>query len=123
PLTSFTTSIKHASVNAGGGSIVFEKDYALWMYDVASAKSRKLSVSVLKNNLLQTGRDFSVSGKLTDFDVSPDGKKIAFVSRGELFVCNAEGKFVQLLNNGSAERVSEVKWLSDNRTLLFNQTH
>jgi len=123
PLTSFSTSIKNASVNAEGGSIVFEKDYQLWLYDVATAKSRRLSISVLKNNLLQTGRDFSVSGKVTDFDVAPDGKKMAFVSRGELFVCNAEGKFVQMLNNGSAERVSEVKWLNDSRTLVFNQTY
>ncbi len=122
PLTSFKNSIKHASVNADGGSIVFEKDYQLWLFDVATAKSRKLDISVLKNNLLQTGRDFNVSGKVTEFDISPDGKKIAFVSRGEIFVSNAEGKFIQLLNNGSVERIGELKWLSDNRTLLFNQT-
>ncbi|MBS1566593.1 MAG: PD40 domain-containing protein, partial [Bacteroidetes bacterium] len=49
-------------------------------------------------------------------------KKLAFVSRGELFVSDVEGKFIRCINRGSAERVSEVKWLSDNKTLLFNQT-
>ena len=59
---------------------------------------------------------------MEEFYVSPDGKKLAFVSRGELFVCDIEGKFIQQLNRGSAERVGEVKWMADNRTLLFNQT-
>ena len=44
------------------------------------------------------------------------------MSRGELFVSDAEGKFIMEMQRGSAERVSEVKWLSDNKTLLFNQT-
>jgi len=63
-----------------------------------------------------------VRGNIEDYDVSPDGKKLAFVSRGELFVSDVEGKFIQQVNRGTAERVSEVKWMSDNKTILFNQT-
>ena len=33
-----------------------------------------------------------------------------------------EGKFIQQINKGNAERVAEIKWMSDNKTLLFNQT-
>jgi tricorn protease len=36
-----------------------------------------------------------VNGKIPDFDVSGDGKKIAFVSRGKLFVSDAKGKFIR----------------------------
>ena len=50
-----------------------------------------------------------------------DGKKVAFVSRGELFVADEEGKFIRHLPTGPG-RVKEVKWLKDSRTLLFNQT-
>ncbi|MBK8788150.1 MAG: hypothetical protein IPN43_17070 [Chitinophagaceae bacterium] len=49
-------------------------------------------------------------------------RKLVFVSRGELFVSDVEGKFIQQLNRRSAERVVEVKWMSDNNTPLFNQT-
>ncbi len=48
---------------------------------------------------------------------------MAFISRGELFVSGIEGKFTQAINNIQSERISEVKWMSDNRTLLFVQTH
>ncbi len=121
-LTNFPVSIKNAIVNADGGKVVFEKNYQLWIYDVASGKSSRINISMVRNDILPKERDFNVNGHITAFDISPDGKKMAFVSRGELFVSDVEGKFIEQMERGSAERVSEVKWLDDNRTLLFNQT-
>ena len=121
-LTKFTSSIKSPIVNANGGKVVFEKDYQLWLYDVAGKKAEKLNINITRNNVLQQEKDFNVAGKISAFDVSPDGKKLAFVSRGELFVSDIEAKFIEQVQRGSAERVSEVKWLNDNKTLLFNQT-
>jgi len=121
-LTRFSSSIKTPQVNANGGKVVFERDYQLWLYDVRSDKETKLDISIIRNNTLPKEKDFEVRGNISAFDVSPDGKKLAFVSRGELFVSDVEGKFIQEINRNSGERVKEVKWLSDNRTLLFNQT-
>lgn len=121
-LTGFSSSIKNPSVNASGGKVVFEKDYRLWIYDVASKKANQLDIAISRNNILPKEKDFDVKNNISAFDVSPDGKKLAFVSRGELFVSDVEGKFIMQMQRGSAERVSEVKWLGDNKTLLFNQT-
>ncbi len=121
-LTRFSSSIKTPQVNANGGKVVFERDYQLWLYDVKSDKESKLDISIIRNNTLPKEKDFEVRGNISAFDVSPDGKKLAFVSRGELFVSDVEGKFIQEINRNSGERVKEVVWLSDNRTLLFNQT-
>ena len=92
------------------------------MYNVKNGKSEKISNSVIRNSILPQDRDFNLKGNITDYDISPDGKKMAFTSRGEIFVSYPEGKFVQHINKGSAERAMEIKWLSDNKTLLFNQT-
>ena len=121
-LTRFSSSIKMPQVNANGGKVIFEKDYQLWLYDVKSDKESKLDISIIRNNTLPKEKDFDVRGTIAAFDVSPDGKKLAFVSRGELFVSDVEGKFIKQVNRNSAERVKEVKWLSNNKTLLFNQT-
>lgn len=121
-LTKFSSSIKTPIVNAQGGTIVFEKDYQLWKYDVKSGSESKLNVSIIRNNILPKEKDFDVKANISAFDVSPDNKKLAFVSRGELFVSDIDGKFVQQVKRGSAERVREVKWTSDNKTLVFNQT-
>jgi Tol biopolymer transport system component/C-terminal processing protease CtpA/Prc len=121
-LTRFSSSVKAPQVNANGGRIVFEKDYQLWLYDVKSDKETKLDIAIIRNNILPQEKDFDVKSNISAFDVSPDGKKLAFISRGEVFVSDLEGKFIKMINRGSAERAREIKWMSDNKTLLFNQT-
>jgi Tol biopolymer transport system component/C-terminal processing protease CtpA/Prc len=121
-LTRFPTSIKAPMVNANGGKVVFEKDYQLWLYDVAGKRSQQLEIKLLRNNILAADKDYQVRSNISNFDISPDGKKIAFTSRGEIFVSDVDGKFIQQINRKNAERAREVKWLSDNKTLLFNQT-
>ena len=121
-LTHFDTSIKHPNVSADGTKVVFEKDYQLYIYDVATKQTIKPDVSVGRNAILDAQQEFDVNENISYFDVSPDGKKLAFISRGELFVSDIEGKFIKQMPS-SGERAMEVKWLADNKTLLFNQTH
>mgnify|MGYP001070207705 CR=1 FL=1 len=120
-LTQFDTSIKKPFVSANGAKVIFEKDYQLYIYDTAAKSTKALDISLNTNKILEKEQNFSVENNISYYDVSPDGKKIAFVSRGVLFVSDIEGKFTQQISNGK-ERVMEVKWLKDNRTLLFNQT-
>jgi len=121
-LTNFSSSIKAPQVNANGGKVVFEKDYQLWLYDAKAKKAEKLNISIIRNEVLTAEKDFNVKENINAFDVSPDGKKMAFVSRGELFVSDIDGKFIKKINRSSTERVGEVKWMNDNKTLVFNQT-
>ncbi|KQS41273.1 S41 family peptidase [Pedobacter sp. Leaf194] len=120
-LTNFDTSIKRPFVSANGTTVVFEKDYQLYIYDVATKKTEKVNISTSRNQILTKAQEYDVKGNISGFDVAPDGKKIAFVSRGELFVSDAEGKFIRKITN-SGERAMQCKWLADNKTILFCQT-
>lgn len=121
-LTRFNTSIYNPSVSPDGSVIVFERDYELYKYDIASNRATKIDVTITKNNTLTKSQSFDVKDNISAFDVSPDKKKMAFISRGELFVSDAEGKFVRQIATNNMGRVLEVKWLADNKTLIFNQT-
>jgi len=121
-LTFFDSSIKQPQVSANGAKVVFEKDYQIYLFDTATRKSEKVEINLFLNSTLNLPQEFNVKGKITFFDVSPDGKKFAFVSRGELFVSDIEGKFIRRMPTQPQGRVMEVKWLSDNTTLLYNQT-
>ena len=121
-LTNFTTSIMHPFVSAAGDKVVFEKDFQLYAYDVAKKQAVKIPLQVYKNNTLGTLQGFNVKGKITAFNVSDDGNKLAFISRGKLFVSDTKGKFIKQLNTIPQETVKEVYWLADNKTLLYEQT-
>jgi len=121
-LTTFDTSIKKPFVAANGSKVIFEKDYQLFVYDVATKTSNPITINVNTNKTIDKEQSFSTADEVSFFDISPDGKKIAFVSRGIIFVSDIEGKFVNKITDGK-ERVLEVKWLKDNQNLIFNQTY
>ena len=121
-LTQFNSSIKTPIVSANGAYVVFEKDYQLWWYNIANKKASPLNIQLFRNQILPAQKEYDVRGKIGAMDISPDGKKLAFISRGELFVSDVEGKFIKQINKGNTERAREVKWLADNNTLLFNET-
>ncbi|MEM9665669.1 MAG: S41 family peptidase [Bacteroidota bacterium] len=121
-LTNFPTSIKRPQVSANGQVVVFERDYQLWRYDVSAGQASRVPVQLYSNNTLTLAQDFNVKGALTAFDVAPDHKKLAFVSRGELFVSDLKGQFIRPLPTTPDERVVQVKWLADSQRLLFSQT-
>lgn len=120
-LTSFETSIKSPHVAANGQKIVFEKDYQLYVYDVKTKQTNKIKYTAPSHYKLDKKENFKTE-EISYFDLSPDKEKIAFISRGVLFVSDKKGRFVtEIINNG--ERVMEVKWLKNNVDLLFSQTH
>ena len=120
-LTSFDHSIKYPQVSADGSTVVFEKNYQLWKYDVSSGESTLIPVFLNRNPTLQLPVSFSTTASITGFDVSPDNKKLAFISRGELFVSDTNGEFVRQMPTHTGERVSEVIWVSDDE-LMYTQT-
>ncbi|MFK7812936.1 MAG: S41 family peptidase [Maribacter sp.] len=122
-LTSFETSIGRPQVSANGQSVVFAKDYQVYLYDVTSKKAEKVAIQLTNDSTLDNLQDFNVNGEITDFSVSSDNKKLAFISRGELFVSDVKGKFVKKIPLKNGERIKEVLWLKDNNTLLFSRTH
>jgi tricorn protease len=121
-LTKFETSIYWPKVSANGSKIVFRKDYQIFVYDVASNSTTQPQIKLNKNNTLARQQDFNVKGKITDFDVSPDNKKIALISRGELFISDIKGEFVKKVKTNASQAVGQAVWLKDNKTILFTQT-
>ena len=121
-LTQFDRAIKRPFVSANGESVIFEKDYQLFTYNVATGKTIKLDIQVFKNNILKKDITFRTAGFVRAFDVAPDGKKLAFVVRGELFVSDIKGKFIRQIKTKPDDRIVEVHWMANSKTLLFSQT-
>jgi len=121
-LTNFETSIGRPQVSADGSMIVFTRDYQIWTYNVTAKKSAKCDIRIYATETLQTEIPYNTAGKITAFDISADGKKVSFVSRGRIFVSDLQGKFVREIPTAGNERVIEVRWMKDNATLLYTRT-
>lgn len=121
-LTKFDSAIRRPQVSADGSSIVFRKDYQIFLYKVRGGQAKAIKIDLPRNPVLDKSQRFDVAGQISAFDVSLDGKKLAFVSRGELFVSDIGGKFIRQIPTKSDGRVLQIHWLKDDKSILFNQT-
>ncbi|MCP4320544.1 MAG: hypothetical protein GY787_01535 [Alteromonadales bacterium] len=60
----------------------------------------------------------SLGGKVTEYSISPDGKEVAFVARGEVFVASTEFKTTRAITN-TPQQERSVSFHKDGKTLLY----
>ena len=119
-LTSFDKSVQYPSIAFGGSAIVFLKDYEIHVLEPAAAKVSVPQIQIASGRV-EVRRAFEGQTP-TAADVSPDGKKFALVIRGGLYVSDTKCKFIQKLDTPSDERVDEVVWAEDSKTLFYTRT-
>ena len=83
----------------------------------SSSQPRKLNVTLRSDNSLSDIAVLSVSGG-SDNDMSKDGKQIAFISRGEVFVTSTEYNTVKQITNTAAAE-ADVVFSPDGKTLAY----
>ncbi len=120
-LTSYKESVQYPTISAKGSHIVFLKGYRIHLLEIATGKVTVPAIDIARRPVIP---DMSVDIKRPDaFAISQDGKKLAFSYRGMLFVSDAKGNFVSQLVTPSNERVANVVWASDGKTLYYTRTN
>ncbi len=77
-----------------------------------------LNVNLVAPKVNLDEQSISIAGKADRFAVSPSGKEVAFIARGELFVSSVEfGTTVRLTDTPEQER--SISWFPDNRSIAY----
>ncbi len=79
---------------------------------------KKLSVQIFNDGRAGVTKNVSINGNVTQFALSPNGKEIAFVTRGEIFVTSVEGKQTKRITN-TPQQERMVQWSPDGKTLVY----
>ena len=119
-LTTFNGSVQYPRIAWNGSKIAYLLDYEIHLLDPGSGKDFVPQIVVSAADPA-VRRSFEKQNP-TAGAVSPDGKKLAFAIRGFLYVTDAKGKYFQRLATPDDERVHEVVWGSDNKTLYYTRT-
>lgn len=122
-LTSFGSSIGRPQVSANGSMVVFTLDYEIHAWFSDSHETKKIPVNIFAGRPLAFDKNFNTDGEITHFDISPDNKKIAFVSRGRLFISDIKGEFITGVTTPEKERVLEALWLKDSKNMIIIMTN
>lgn len=116
-LTRFTTNpVRHLSI-ADDNTLSFTQNGEIYTL-VEGQEPKKLSISIQTDNGEPKIKNVPLSGQVSQFELSPDGKQIAYVTRGEIFVASVEGDFTKRITETS-EQEKMVQWSPDSRTLVY----
>ncbi|MFD3002726.1 S41 family peptidase [Pontibacter toksunensis] len=116
-ITNFT---KHPVRNLSGSdkgvlSFTFNGDiYTLQ----PGAQPQKVAIELYSDIRSNHNKIMTVSDNITEMDVSPNGKEVVFVNRGEVFVSSVEGGITKRITN-TPEQERSVSFSPNGRKILY----
>ena len=115
-LTNFTLHpVRFLSM--GGGKLCFGFDGELYTMTEGS-KPQKVNVNIRTQTANNADRFISVSGGVREMSVSPNGKEIAFIARGEVFVTSVDHSYTKRITN-TPEQERFVTWSHDGKGVIY----
>ena len=121
-VTDFTEYDCKFPAHSADGYVVFENGGYIYKYDVRKGAAEKVSIQLADDNVWSRTEYRSGNLAISGYSLSPDGKRVLMVARGDIFSLPAEkGPVVNVSRSpGSHEREAEwspdgsrIAWFSD----------
>lgn len=88
------------------------------IYTLKDGKSQKVDIQIYKDDVTNSIISKKVNGRASGFSVSPDGKEVAFIYRGEVFVTSVEYATTKRITD-TPEQERSVSFSPDGSKLLY----
>ena len=105
-LTNFKAGrVLWANISYDGKQIVFERDFKIWTLDTDNGNAKEVAITLRGLASANVGGRNNFGTEISEFSLSPDGKKIAVVAHGEIFAASSftGGEAVRVTKTAAAE--------------------
>ena len=117
-ITNYTDfDIKFPSL--GNNAIVFEKGGYLYVMDLPSEEIKQINISINSDNIYGRTDWTDASKNMENTSISPDGKRMVAVGRGDVFTVPAETGITRNLSQTSSAHERNAVWSPDGRVVAF----
>jgi Tol biopolymer transport system component/C-terminal processing protease CtpA/Prc len=107
------------SISYDGRTIVFERDFEIWSLDTASGKAARVAITKRGAPSAPAVDHVTLTSGFQDLALSPDGRKVAFSARGEIWASGARDGGDAVRVTRTPARESQVVWLPDSKRVVY----
>jgi len=107
------------TISYDGRTIVFERDFEVWKMDTASGQAAKVPIARRGAAASPAVEHLTLNNGFQDLALSPDGRKAAFVARGEVWAVSSRDGGDAVRVTRTAAREAQVEWLPDSRRIVY----
>jgi Tol biopolymer transport system component len=107
------------SISYDGRAIVFERNFSVWKLDTASGQAAEVRITRRGAPAMPVAEHLRLTDGFQELALSPDGKKIAFTARGEIFAASARDGGDAARVTRSAAREYQIAWSPDSRRIAY----
>src|SRR5215472_1850511 len=100
-------------------TIVFERDFGIWSLDVATGKTARVPIILRGAATSPVVEHQTLTQGFQSLALSPDGKKIAFVARGDVFAASPRDGGESVRITATPEVETQLAWAPDSRRLVY----
>lgn len=116
-VTNFTTHpVRFLSISQNG-TLCFGYDGAIYTMG-KNGISNKVDIKINRDFQQNPEQTVSLSGNIREVAVSPDGKEVAFIARGDVFVTSVEGAFTKRITQ-TPEQERFVAFMPDGKGIVY----
>ncbi len=120
PVTRFTGGrVLWPTISYDGRTIVFERDFEIWKLDTASGEAAKVPVTRRGAPAGPALEHLSLTNGFNDLSLSPDGRKVAFAARGEIWAASARDGGDAVRITRTVAREAMIDWAPDSRRVAY----
>ncbi|GAA4398121.1 S41 family peptidase [Nibrella viscosa] len=116
-LTRFSKHPVRFLTAADNGTLCFGFDGEIYTL-TPNGQPKKVDVQILNDGRMVSQKIVPISSGASEMALSPNGKEIAFIVRGEVFVTSVEGGVTKRITN-TPEQERSVSFSPDGRTLVY----
>ncbi|MDO1501009.1 S41 family peptidase [Winogradskyella maritima] len=105
-------------LSMGNGTLCFGYDGELYTMKNGQAP-KKVNVNIITQDKNNSDKFIAIKSGVNEMEASPNGKEIAFISRGEVFVTSTDESFTKRLTN-TPEQERFVTWSADGKSVVYS---
>jgi tricorn protease len=106
-------------MSAGARELVFETGGQMYLMDLSTQKYKPITVNVVSDLSVEMPRSQDVSNHISNMTAGPEGKRIVFEARGELFNVPVKEGYVVNLTRRSGAFDHHPAWSPDGKYVAY----